>query len=472
MRTIDTVKEIETICNQVLRKVTPKRTEREATIRFSQQIVEKVAHELNRVNLQADVQIQGSIAKDTWLAGEKDIDVFVSLEKQHGKEIFFKVLKVIKSIAGEQWKEAYAEHPYIKAIINNYKIDFVPCFKIEEGEETGSSVDRTPLHTAYVRTHLSQEAHSEVRLLKQFLRGIGVYGAEIKVQGFSGYLCELLILYYQSFRHTLQAMTSWQCGQLIQIENHERKDNIKCLFNTPLIVIDPIDPQRNVAAAVSVEKFGETILAARYFLATPERSFFFPREDKTLSKNALTHAIERLNFDVIFVLFKGTETIPDILWGQLYKTTQALRRALTENTFSVLRESTWSDEKELNIIIFGLETASIPLIKKHLGPPIDSKEATSFIEKYSRNTVVVAGPIIEENRWVVYLKRHHTDAVMFLNAFLKEEVENLGVASGLVQSIREATIVKNTEILDFTTSNQEFTTFFSEFLRGKPKWMK
>ena len=31
------------------------------------------------------------------------------------------------------------------------------------------------------------------------MQGIGVYGAEIKVGGFSGYLCELLVMKYGGF---------------------------------------------------------------------------------------------------------------------------------------------------------------------------------------------------------------------------------------------------------------------------------
>jgi tRNA nucleotidyltransferase (CCA-adding enzyme) len=61
-----------------------------------------------------------------------------------------------------------------------------------------SATDRTPfIH--YVKKRLGKTLQDDVRLLKKFMQGIKVYGAEIKTGGFSGYLCELLILHYGSF---------------------------------------------------------------------------------------------------------------------------------------------------------------------------------------------------------------------------------------------------------------------------------
>jgi tRNA adenylyltransferase (EC 2.7.7.25) len=54
-----------------------------------------------------------------------------------------------------------------------------------------------------VISNLHREQKDEVRLLKKFMKGIGVYGAEIKVKGFSGYVAELLVYFYDSFRNVL-----------------------------------------------------------------------------------------------------------------------------------------------------------------------------------------------------------------------------------------------------------------------------
>ena len=95
-------------------------------------------------------------------------------------------------------EESYAEHPYIRGYYKNYKIEIVPCYKIEKASQKLSAVDRTPLHTQFIKENLKENQKKEVRLLKQFLIGIDWYGAEADVEGFSGYLCEILILTFKS----------------------------------------------------------------------------------------------------------------------------------------------------------------------------------------------------------------------------------------------------------------------------------
>ena len=96
----------------------------------------------------------------------------------------------------------------------------------------------------------------EVRLLKKFMQGIGVYGAEIKVGGFSGYLCELLIMKYGSFAETVEAFANYNKRVIIDIENYyaDRQNELSLLFPEPLVIVDPVDKGRNVASAVQPAK--------------------------------------------------------------------------------------------------------------------------------------------------------------------------------------------------------------------------
>jgi len=96
----------------------------------------------------------------------------------------------------------------VKGSYGGYDVEIVPCFK---GGEMRSSVDRTPLHLAYVNKKLakSPKLSDEIRLLKQFMKGANVYGAEAKFEGFSGYLTEVLAIHYKSFTSVLQAASKW-----------------------------------------------------------------------------------------------------------------------------------------------------------------------------------------------------------------------------------------------------------------------
>jgi tRNA nucleotidyltransferase (CCA-adding enzyme) len=464
------------VLEKALRKVTPGLIEKEKTLKFSKGLADDLTEKLRKAGIIAKVNVQGSVAKDTWLAGDKDIDMFICVSKNETKEIFQRVLDVVKSFVGKGWVEAYAEHPYIEAAVKKYKVDFVPCFKVERAEEAGSSVDRTPLHTAYVNGRLDEQTKGEVRLFKRFVQGIGVYGAEIKVKGFSGYLCELLISFYGSFNKTLQGIVSWRFCQVVDIENfyEGRVGEARSRFNAPLIVIDPVDSGRNVAAAVSKTSFGELIMASKLFLDKPAYSFFYPKKEKPLSGDDLKERLEGLGFDLVFVVFSCSKACPDVLWGELHKTMHALGRLLSENDFQVLRQDVWSDERDTSVLIFGLETEVISPARTHNGPPVDSREAVNFVEEYTKSrkgNIVVAGPWVEEDRWVVVVKRRFVDAATLLRKSFRSSIDSIGIANELTDNVREAKVYVNVEILNFYSSSEEFARFLTEFLRGRPKWL-
>ena len=113
---------------------------------------------------------------------------------------------------------------------------------------------------------------------KSSWQGTGVYGAEIKVGGFSGYLCELLIMKYGSFLQTIRAFAKYNQRVVIDIEGFyaDRENEISLLFPEPLAVVDPVDKGRNVASAVQPQKLYTFIGAARAFLKNPSEDFFYP----------------------------------------------------------------------------------------------------------------------------------------------------------------------------------------------------
>ncbi len=465
---------LQAICHYVLQQVEPQARERQELLQFSEHLVVSMTDALQGAGIEADVRIQGSTAKDTWLAGEKDIDVFIALPPTQTKDIFPKVLAVVKAFLGTKWVEAYAEHPYLKAEVGDYHVDFVPCFTIGWAGHTISAVDRTPLHTAYVTERLTPQAANEVRLLKQFMRGIGVYGAEIRVGGFSGYLCELLILQYATFHATLQQATQWTLGMILDPANlfAGQLDEIRRLFDAPLIVVDPVDPHRNVAAAVSSERLGEFISAARAFLNHPRLAFFYPPPTSP-TPSPLTERLATLGFDVIGVFFAAGGLVPDVLWGQLYKSLRALQGLLVHHGFSVLKTTAWSDEQTVNVFLFGLETRILPATTRHLGPPFDSRDAPNFLTKHVAADTTVIGPWIEDTRWVVGVKRQYTDAVTLLRDKLANGGKEAGIATRFIDVIPASLDLKvNAGLLDYATSNEAFTRALLDFLSGRPRWLE
>lgn len=466
---------IREICKEVLGKVTPSEKEKEGILQFSENLAKKLTEKMQSSGVEAEAQVQGSVAKDTWLAGEKDVDMFILLPKTYTKEIFLKVLDVIKALVGEKWVEAYAEHPYIEAEVEGYKIDFVPCFKIERAEEAISSVDRTPLHTSYIKRHLDQQVKNEVRLLKRFMRGIDTYGAEIKVGGFSGYLCELFILNYGSFVEVLRSVAEWKERMIIDYEGYYkgREKEAEKIFEEPLVMVDPVDKGRNAAAAVRKERLDEFVAAARAFLKTPHMKFFYPPEVEALDAKRLVRTIKARGSAIVFVKFGKVVAVPDVLWGQLYKSQRSLRKMLQQHDFHLMRDCVWSNEKNLNMFIFEVESRFLPLIKKHLGPPLRKKaECEKFLRKHLEAVHTISGPRVEAERWVVEIKRKHTDVVDLLLEKLGEGGRRVGVAELISKAVANLVeVLVNEEVLALYSSSPGFAKFLTEYLEGKPRWL-
>ena len=463
------------ICEEALRRATPSDKERRETLQFSKKLAESLEEELERAGFDTEVQIEGSIAKDTWLAGEKDIDLFILVTKTRGREGFKQVLEVAKRVAGENYLEAYAEHPYVQAEIDGFTVDFVPCFKLERAEEALSSVDRTPFHTVYVKERLTPEAKNEVRLLKRFMRGIGAYGAEIKVGGFSGYLCEVLTLYYGAFLKLLRAASDWDETEIADLKGSYKGKEKKAreIFQEPLIVIDPVDKGRNVASAVRVGKLHEFIAAAREFLKNPRLSYFYPEEIEALSPEELSETLKSRGSALVFLKTGVIRAVPDVLWGQLYKSQRALRNLIRRHKFTVIRDDVWSDEKTATVFLFELHSRSLPAVEKHQGPPVrNKKDCEKFLEKHLDSNQVISGPSIEGDRWVVERKRRYTDIADLLKEELRDEHGNTGIASLVSQALFSSfSVWVNEEIKVLYSKDPRFASFLTEYLLGKPRWL-
>jgi len=469
--------EIDKICGEVLEKITPTKENRLRIEALAKELEQKVASSCAEHGVKAVVRVEGSVAKDTWLREEPDVDIFMRLPTTIPRRALGKISLEIarEATAGSKQVERFAEHPYLEAFVSGARVNIVPCYAVERGEWL-SATDRTPFHTDYVKKRLNKTLQNEVRLLKKFMQGIGVYGAEIKIGGFSGYLCELLILRYKSFAETLRAFACCTRRMVVDIENiyADRENELQLLFAEPLVMIDPVDKGRNVASAVRSQRLYTFIGAARAFLKTPSTGFFYPPKPRALSAQALRQRLENRGSACVFLTFAVAEAVPDVLWGQLYRTQRSLRKLVELNDFRVLRDAVWSDEKTLNVFVFELEQRVLPSVKRHLGPPLErEKECEDFLAKYAHDGNVVSGPYIEDGRWVVELQRRFTDAVELLREKLKEGGRNIGVAELISRALREKfRILASNEISEVYIGDRDFAGFLTNFLGGKPFWLE
>lgn len=467
---------LEEVCAEVLGRVTPSEEERRRVYEIAEGVKRRLAEELSRVGLEAEVRVEGSVAKDTWLSGDADIDVFAllppSVPREALKTTFMEAAR--RAASGYRQVERWAEHPYLECPLNGLRLNLVPCYRVEPGRWL-SATDRTPYHTRYVLQRLNERMKGEVRLLKAFVRGIGCYGAEIKVGGFSGYLCELLAIHYGGFLETLREASEWRKPTIIDPEGYYRgrEDEAAEIFQHPLIVVDPVDRGRNVASAVRVEKLSLFIAASRMFLRKPSLKFFFPPKREPAPPQQLINAIEARGTSLIAAAFNPIEAPPDVLWGQLYRAERAIGRLLRKNGFEVLRSGVWSDEKRVCILVYELGAGRLPGVVRHVGPPIWMVEHSQrFLEEHLGSERTLSGPTLEGDRWVVYLRRERRDAVQLLREKLGDGGVDVGVPRLLSESIKETLhVCSEGEIPRLCSKYVGFTQFLTDFLHGRPTWL-
>lgn len=461
----------------ILKRITPSDTDRARVEAITREIERKVEDACRTEGVTAIVRVEGSVAKDTWLRENPDIDVFMRLPTSIPRKSLGEVgLKVAKKAAGDYKQvERFAEHPYLEITVGGYLVDIVPCYDAKLGEWQ-SATDRTPYHTDYIKQHLTTQLRGEVRLLKRFMQGIGVYGAEIKVGGFSGYLCELLTLKYGSFNETVEAFASYSKRVVVDIADYyaERPKDLQLLFPEPLVIVDPVDKARNVASAVQPDKLYGFIAASRAFAKTPSEAFFYPPKTQALPVENFVNVLENRGSATVFLVVDQVAAVPDVLWGQLYRTQRSLHKLIELSDFKILKEAVWSNEKNLSVFTFEVQQQVLPNVKKHLGPPLERQpECESFLAKYACNPQVMSGPFIENGRWVVLLPRKTSDVVALLSEKLGDGGKRAGVADLIVESIRRRlNILVNSQAAELYSENPDFSVFLTEFLLGKPFWLQ
>src|SRR3989449_473357 len=192
----------------VLARIRPTPDEEARIEKLVREILDRLRSTLRSKGWEAKPFLAGSVAKGTHLTGT-EIDVFVAfppdLPRADLEERGLALGKIL-----EKGTHRYAEHPYTRGWYGGFEVEIVPCYRITDATQRMSAVDRTPLHVDYVLGRVKEGQTDEIRLLKAWAEGIGVYGAEAKILGFSGYLCELLVLKYGTFRGVLEASLSWR----------------------------------------------------------------------------------------------------------------------------------------------------------------------------------------------------------------------------------------------------------------------
>jgi tRNA nucleotidyltransferase (CCA-adding enzyme) len=388
---------MKTILSRALAAIKPTDEELSRELGFADLLI---AHVRENAPAGCDVVLTGSMAKRTFLRDKRDIDIFVLFDRSVPKEKLEPFMKDVMEAAfpGLGYQLSYAEHPYVRFHFEGRRIDLVPAYKIADASERVSAVDRSVLHTKFVLRSLKGGMVDDVLLLKQFLRANSLYGAEIKVEGFSGYLCELLIIRYGGFLKLLRGASKWKQPVFIDLKGHHKgkKAQTEAMkrFASGFVVVDPTDGNRNVAAAVSDANARRFVSLSKAFLKKPSEPFFFRREE-TFEEQAAKAARGKS----LFILsMPRPDVVDDILWGQLHKMLGQLKAHLAG--FGP-KEIIADDSRHLVRLAIVLERDRLPEKMLVAGPPLDMKGHVAQFKKSHRR----AKFIIKKKKLFAEVKR-------------------------------------------------------------------
>jgi tRNA nucleotidyltransferase (CCA-adding enzyme) len=383
---------------------------------------------LKKNKIDAECMAGGSYAKGTILTNDFDIDLFVRFDYSYkGKEdkdisaLLGKALQPLKPV------KIHGSRDYYQLKRKNLLFEIIPVLKIDDYKQAVNVTDMSPLHVGYARKHFEQKPGlaDQVRLAKQFCKAAGIYGAESYIRGFSGHVLDLLIIYYGSFEQFLMQAAVWGSRVIIDIENHLKNPMgqlNKAKTQSPLIVVDPVQPDRNAAAAVSREKFDILKKKAREFLHSPNQEFFVVKKIDVKAVKARAKA----GRDWLIMLkakpLKGNE---DVVGTKVMKCFEHIEKDLRKNDFKIL-ESGWEFEPDESLLYFIIKKEELSDKINLYGPPVrEKKDAERFRQKHKKVFVKNNRLYAEEKRKYLIPEKLVKDIIR--EAYVKERVKAINL---------------------------------------------
>jgi len=342
----------------------------------------------------------GSYAKDTYLPGNRDIDVFVKFNFSKYKDE--DISSVLYVMLRKKYKEVHVVHgsrDYFHIVIDDIIFEVVPVLDVKKASLAVNVMDVSPLHVKYVKKRLKRK--DDVRKLKALLKAQHLYGAESHLQGFSGYVCELLVSHYGSFNKVVKKFSSVKDSLFLDPAKHYSSSGIalKLLNKSKLgafVLIDPVQSDRNAAAGVSLIKLKKFVRLCKDYDGS-DKWFELKEVDVGKLKDYLVLAVKPL------------EGKRDISLAKMRALLDRIVREFNYNGFKV-KDYGWDDSH------YWFKVGSLSKTVRHYGPSSEFAEHVKvFKSKYGRKVKV------SKNKVYVDLNREFSDPSKFLKSLIKKK---------------------------------------------------
>ena len=366
------------VLKEVLREIKPIGKDKRVN-----EFVKDLQSRVDGKKIEAKVFLGGSFAKGTFLKDNYDIDIFVRFDKKYIEKDLSGLLE--KCLKGLNYTRVHGSRDYFQ-IKDDLKFEIVPVLDIKNPEDAKNVTDMSPLHVEWVIKNSSSKLREDIILLKQFCKGIGVYGAESYIKGFSGHVVDILVIYYGGFKKVLRASLKWKDKQVIDYYKYHKGEAMwnlnKSKLQSPLIIIDPVLPSRNAAAALGYGKFNIFKKNAKDFLKKPSKSFFVVKKFDVEKYGGFVLKIEGLSG-------KGERVLhmkEDVVGAKLLKVYDFIMKGLKD--FKVV-SSGWN----FDYIWFKVKDNEIEKEYERIGPSIKLKEDVKKFKLKHKKTYVKKGKV-------------------------------------------------------------------------------
>ena len=394
-------KKINDILGEVLVEIKPSKEDENKILKEINDLIKKINSGLK----DGKAVLGGSGAKGSWLK-TFDADIFVLFDYKKFKDNYLEISDILEKHLKKKFKKIERIHgsrDYFQIKIKNTTIEIIPLLNIKNEKEAKNITDISQLHSKWVNKNSKNT--DEIRLTKQFCKANNVYGAESYIQGFSGYICEILTIYYGSFMKLVKNVAKWKDKVVLDPENYFKGKNIERELNksklvSPLILIDPVQKSRNAAAALSYEKFDMFRVACKKFLKQPGINYF---KIKTLNVDEFRNK----NKVVIEINVNPKKSGKrDVIGGKILKAFEFLIKESMLYGFKIIKYD-WSwDEKNVAKFIFVVDDKKIPKEVTLIGPPLKLKNHVEKFKKAHKKTFVRGSKImaIEKRKFETFEK--------------------------------------------------------------------
>ncbi|MFH0978377.1 MAG: CCA tRNA nucleotidyltransferase [Candidatus Woesearchaeota archaeon] len=365
------------ILANVLKAIVPTRQEEEQVFSKINAFLAKLGSSLG----DAAPILGGSMAKGTWIKGVHDADIFVKFpyKKYSGKTSELSDI-LEKKIRRLKLTRLHGSRDYFQIRQESITYEIIPILDIAKADHALNITDISPLHAKWVKKNLKDP--SQVRLAKAFCKAQGVYGAESYIMGFSGYVVEILTVYYGSFERFVRQASKWGSRTIIDPMKYHK--NVMFEVNqsklvSPLVLIDPVQKGRNTAAGLSKENYDRFVRACQAYLDQPSEDFFIA---KKVSKSDLSQKAK--DKALIFVEVKAVSGKEDVVGGKLKKAFDFFSRELVRHDFLVADKGWEFDIPTKAIFWYFVSPKELPKKREWPGPPLKSSQnVDAFKKKYS-----------------------------------------------------------------------------------------